>query len=474
MLMAQPGYVLTKTNRARLESLMKLVLEDVKPTKAELEETKKAINIIMERLRLVTPKNVEILLAGSVARGTHVRGNFDIDIFLLFPRSMSEDIIEKEGLEIAKKVIKGKDESYSIKYAEHPYTKLAFGSLGVEAEIVPAYKINAINERGTAVDRTQLHNEFVISSLTDRQKDEVRVLKTFLHSHGVYGAEARIEGFSGYLCELLIHHYGSFANILGSVSNVKLPLAIDVLHNKEYTKGSGEAKAILDKFNHPFIVLDPTDENRNVAANVSEESLSRFAIAARNILKNPDKRAFYGSGYSDALSKGKIARIRGLLGADLYAIGFKLPDIAEDITWQQLKKLNSRLSLLLKEHRFSPLLTLQDISGRDAVIAFLIGRTSIKSRVVEGPSVAIGEAYERFVKAHRNAILLSLDRDRIYSIEPARYRTPRELLRGFLLNKKEALPSYLDRKSARLYVNEIPEGHAKMLYRAYSGKTIGN
>ena len=52
-----------------------------------------------------------------------------------------------------------------MKYAEHPYTKVVLGDRGINADIVPAYKIKDASERGTAVDRTQLHNEFVNSTL---------------------------------------------------------------------------------------------------------------------------------------------------------------------------------------------------------------------------------------------------------------------------------------------------------------------
>ena len=470
--MSEESRVLPKNKRTKLEGIVKAVLEEVKPSKAELERTKHAINLIMERLKLVTPKNVEILLAGSVARGTQVRGNFDIDIFLLFPRGMDEKAMEKKGLEIAKKVIKNKDESYSIKYAEHPYTKLTFGSLGVDVEIVPAYKITDIKDRGTSVDRTPLHNEFIASKLSERQRDDVRALKTFLNSHGIYGAEARIEGFSGYLCELLVCHFGSFVNFMSAAANVKLPMVIDVLNKKEYARNSKEAKELASKFNKSFIVLDPTDPNRNVAANVSDESLSRLAIASRALLKSPSKRTFYSAGYSDVMSKDKIAKIRSDLGADMHMISFKLPDMAEDITWQQLKRLSSRLVEMLKANRFEPMLTLQNIEGTEGIIAFFINPVSAKSRIIRGPSVIMGDAYAKFVKAHGNATLLSLDGERIYSIEPAKYGNPHELLRSFLSDPKDMMPSYLKSKTAKLYLNEIPEQYAKMLYRAYLGKSV--
>jgi tRNA nucleotidyltransferase (CCA-adding enzyme) len=472
MPMSEESRILPKDKKARLEGVVKAVLEEVKPTKTELEQTKHAINLIMERLKLVTPKNVEIILAGSVARGTQVRGNFDIDIFLLFPRSLDEKVMEKKGLEIAKRVIKNKDESYSIKYAEHPYTKLTFGKLGVDVEIVPAYKITDIKDKGTSVDRTPLHNEFISSKLSERQRDDVRVLKTFLNSYGIYGAEARIEGFSGYLCELLISHFGSFASFVCAAANVKLPMAIDALNKKEYASSSKEAKELACKFSRQFIVLDPTDANRNVAANVSDESLSRLAIASRALIKAPSKRTFYSTGYSDALSKDKIAKIRSNLGLDLHLISFKLPDMAEDITWQQLKRLNSRLADLLKANRFEPMLALQNIDGTDGIIAFFINPVVFKSRIVKGPSVIMGSAYDKFVKSHGKASLLSLDKERVYSLEPAKYKTPHELLHSVISNPKDMMPSYLKSKTAKVYLNDIPEQYAKMLYRAYVEKSV--
>jgi tRNA nucleotidyltransferase (CCA-adding enzyme) len=109
-------YALKSSLRSRFDATIKQVLEDVKPTNVELESVKRSINMIMGRLKDVTPRNVEILLAGSVSRGTQIRGNSDIDIFLLFPRSLKEAEIKKKGLEIAKNVVnKKKNESYMIK-----------------------------------------------------------------------------------------------------------------------------------------------------------------------------------------------------------------------------------------------------------------------------------------------------------------------------------------------------------------------
>ena len=169
----------------------------------------------MGRLKKVVPKGIEIMVAGSAARGTNLRGNSDIDIFLLFKNPVPKEKMEKTAIEVAKRLVKGnKNESYIVRYAEHPYARLFLDNVGLRVDLVPAYKITSASERITSVDRTQLHNQFVKSSLSQRQRDDVRVLKALLKFHGIYGAEARTEGFSGYLCELLIHTYGSFAGLL--------------------------------------------------------------------------------------------------------------------------------------------------------------------------------------------------------------------------------------------------------------------
>ena len=122
------NYKLSDSGKARLNSVLKKVLKDIKPSEGEVASARLAINEVMGRLKRLAPRNVEIILAGSVARGTHIRGNSDIDIFLLFPRSVKESVVERKGLEIGKGLVdKKRNESYIVKYAEHPYTKVVLG-----------------------------------------------------------------------------------------------------------------------------------------------------------------------------------------------------------------------------------------------------------------------------------------------------------------------------------------------------------
>ncbi|MDE1868799.1 MAG: CCA tRNA nucleotidyltransferase [Candidatus Micrarchaeota archaeon] len=469
--MAEQRYGIEKSALPRLAKLLERVLNDVKPNPEEIKATTRSINEVVGKLKKVTPKNVEILVAGSVARGTQIRGSSDVDIFLLFPRKMDEKEIEKKGLEIAKKIIDKKaGDTYSMNYAEHPYTKIKFSKLALDVEIVPAYKIRDIKERSTAVDRTQLHNDFVISNLTSKQRDDVRILKTFLNSRHIYGAEARIEGFSGYLCELLIYHYKSFERLLAAFANLKLPLALDMTSlQPEFGKGSANVKKYSERFGKDFVVIDPVDENRNVAASVSDESLARLVLACRELIKNPNDKSFFGHGYSDIGARAKLSKLSKDLGTDMFVLHFKTDEIAEDIIWQQVKRLRLKLNDTLTHHGFCPTLSAQNMADNEAVIAFFVVKDlTIRSCITKGPSVIMGEAAERFMKSHSNSLFFALSGDSIRSTEKPKFTTAEQLLRHALTPKGVDFPSYLDKRRTKLFVNSTSEGIAKMIYQAYS------
>ncbi|MEM0149633.1 MAG: CCA tRNA nucleotidyltransferase [Candidatus Micrarchaeaceae archaeon] len=447
---------------ASIESITEKVLKNVKPTAEEIRITTDLANGLMDRIKQAAPKDVEILLAGSVARGTQVRGNSDIDIFLLFPKGMDERKMEKKGIEIAKKLVrKEKRERFEIKYAEHPYLKLIMDDVGLKADIVPAFKIDDSKDMGSAVDRTQLHNNFVNSNLSTYQRDQVRVLKSFLRFHSAYGAEAKTEGFSGYLCELLIHQYGSFEKLINAFSNLKLPLCLKPLDRSEIPNPD-----IFKTFKSDFIVLDPTDSSRNVAAGVSRTSLMRFVMSCRIFLSNPSIKYFYGPEYDEEHAAAKLDGISRALGAEMHALLFNIPDISEEIIWQQLKRLEKQINLRMDESGFGPLLSIEAMLDGKAAILFLTNSYHIGSVIRKGPSVLMRDASLAFVKAHSRSTL-RLDNDLLLSLDKSAFSNPEDLLRGILHDKDFAFPSYLSKAKSKVVSGKLPEDYAKMLYRRY-------
>lgn len=468
--MVKNGGYTADSRRKAIDSISRKVISGIKPTPEDIELQVRYSNDVMGRLRKALPKAVEIVLAGSTARGTQLRGTSDIDIFLLFPLGTKKELMEKRAIAAAKSIVRRhKNESFVLKYAEHPYLRLYLNDFGIKADIVPAFKISDSSEMGTAVDRTQLHNKFIASRLTESQKDEVRVLKYFLKQHSIYGAEAKTEGFSGYLCELLISHYGSFADFIGAASSLKLPLAVDVAGGKEYGPDGEAVKAAVKKFGKSFVVIDPTDKDRNVAANVSDESLSRFVLAASKLHSRPVVGNFYAGGHSDAYPARQLLALRKGLGIDIYAVSFKVDDIAEDIVWQQLKKLKGRFGKALSDRNFHALLSLQSLEGKDGIIAFFMNPSVVNAVRVDGPSAMMALPAAAFMKSHGRDNDLFLEGDRLFSVEKAGSATAGELMANLLRQKGGlAFPSHISRNGAKVSRNIFSGKHAAMIYRAYA------
>ena len=85
-----------------------------------------------------------------------------------------------------------------VEYAEHPYVSGKIGKFSLD--IVPCYGIENCEKIISAVDRTPLHNEFLVLSNSKKNlSNDVRLLKKFLKGISVYGSDLKTAGFSGYL-----------------------------------------------------------------------------------------------------------------------------------------------------------------------------------------------------------------------------------------------------------------------------------
>ena len=74
---------------------------------------------------------------------------------------------------------------------------------------MPCYRVASGAEIRSAVDRTPFHTRYIRERIAPFV-DDVLLLKQFAKAGGVYGSDQMTEGFAGYLCELLILHYGGF------------------------------------------------------------------------------------------------------------------------------------------------------------------------------------------------------------------------------------------------------------------------
>src|SRR5690606_31107947 len=94
------------------------------------------------------------ILVGSVAKGTRLAGKADVDIFITFPLSCSQDYLKNKGLELGHHCIEKMESDYEERYASHPYVTGFIN--GYQVDFVPCYAIKIGSELKSAVDRTVL------------------------------------------------------------------------------------------------------------------------------------------------------------------------------------------------------------------------------------------------------------------------------------------------------------------------------
>lgn len=277
--------------------------------------------------------DVEPILVGSVAKGTHLT-NPDIDIFVMFPPTTKRADLETYGLKIGEGVL----ERFEKKYAEHPYLCGKFE--GLDLEIVPCFKIEKPSEKMSAVDRTPFHTNFIMKHLKEEQKKEVRLLKQFLKGISIYGAESEIEGFSGYLCELLILHYGDFTSVIENAKDWKKGVLI-AFENRKHPE-----------FDDCLIVIDPVDPGRNVASALSQHNFATFIYACKEYSAKPRIEFFFPNEISSAtiddLKNEMEKRETTLLG-----ISFEKPVTLPDILHSQLRKSVKVITNLCERYGFN-------------------------------------------------------------------------------------------------------------------------
>ncbi|MDO5836074.1 MAG: CCA tRNA nucleotidyltransferase [Methanobacterium sp.] len=321
------------------------ILNDIEPSQDE-ERTVHDLSLkLMEIINTTAQKSgidAEAVLLGSVAKNTWIssgdKEDLDIDIFIKFPLNTSLDDLKSKGLELAKKCIETMQGTHEERYASHPYLTGYIG--GYTVDFVPCYDIKDSSELKSAVDRTLLHTQYILSTLNPNQAREVRLLKRFMKMVGTYGSEFKVGGFSGYLCELLVIYYGSFLEVLKGASEEWKPgYKIDLMNY-----------GTAHHFKDPLVVVDPTDGKRNVSAALTLQKMSEFCIAANNYLKNPKKSYFYPKtiqcnreGLRDEFKNRKTHPI---------LLDFPAPDIPADALHPQIQKTEKSLQKILENEDF--------------------------------------------------------------------------------------------------------------------------
>ena len=331
----------------KIQTVTERVLKKITPKKSERTRVEALSQNIEQKILLACKNegiNAVVRVEGSVAKDTWLSENPDIDVFIRFPTSIPRKSLGEIGLKIARKA--AEDARQVERFAEHPYLEVFMG--GYRVDIVPCYDA-APGEWKSATDRTPYHTDYIKQHLNIQLRSEVRLLKKFMQGIDVYGAELKIGGFSGYLCELLVMYFGSFFQVSQIFAEYNQRIVIDL---EGFYANREKELALL--FPEPLIIIDPVDKGRNVASAVLPQKLYTFIAAAREFLKKPTIEFFYPP-KQKAISARALKNHLVKRGSTVIFLKVKQIEAVPDVLWGQLYRSKRSLSKLLELNDYNVL-----------------------------------------------------------------------------------------------------------------------
>jgi len=400
-----------------MKTIISKISKTVITSKITEQSKERIANLAYKLVEKEIEKHVEVTgleFGGSFAKGTWLDKDADIDIFIRFKKTVSEEKFEK----ISKKVGFDALKKYSpyVRYSQHPYVEARIKSTKIN--VVPFYDVK-IGEWKSAADRSPFHTKFMEKSLTLKMRNDVKVLKVFLKSNGIYGAEIAKQGFSGYISEVLILEFASFENLIKSISII----------NENQVIGKTNKK-----FDTSIVVIDPIDSNRNLAAAISDENIGKFILISRAFKEKPSLEFF----------KIKKSKISNKFWNNLLVVKFDFKARSPDIIWGQIKRTTSTLSTQLELGEFTVLRSKSHTDQqKEAYLLFFLESTKIsKIYSKSGPEFFRKDSTHSFIaKNLKNAELIWIGNNRkIISLEKRNHTDAADFMKEFL---KKNLQAYI-------------------------------
>src|SRR3989338_2658944 len=437
-----------------LATLKKAVLKKVKPSAEEVAAERRMAHALMEEIRGLEGSHVEVMLCGSLARETHLKGDRDLDLFVLFPESVPRERFVEEGLRIGKTIFRG--HPWEEAYSEHPYIR---GEIrGFEVEVVPGYKVKSAEKIQSAVDRSPFHQRYLEKRLTGRLRDEVRLVRQFLKGIKCYGAELRYASVPGYVTELLVLKYGSFEATVKAMAAWRKGEVIDLENHRP-------AEDARKKFDAPFIVVDPVDRERNVAAALSLNQFTRMIAAARAFTQKPRLSFFFGK----KEKTWPLAKVKAMLHkTELAGVETGYPKAVSDVVWGKLRRFGKKLANELGELDFKVLRHDEwtDEKKRMCCLYELEAATLQKAMTRTGPPVTDQANSAAFLAKHQKPLSGPRIEEGRWVVEVERKHTQaktalKELLQKTKASEREGLRQARAKKTRVLDEKALVEWYTK-------------
>lgn len=399
------------------------ILERISPTQEDISRLNASIASIKSFIETAARKKsikLEVVPGGSTAKGTFLKGNFDVDIFVRFKQA-SLDLSSTLELLLTSFAVK-KNIVIERVHGSRDYFNFVYDNLFFE--IVPVQYITTPADAKNVTDMSPLHVFWVSKLLTPKLQKDIRLAKQFCKACGVYGAESFINGLSGHVLDILVITYGGFEELLTAASSWSSITVVDPeKKHDDVFKELNQAKLVS-----PLIVIDPIDSQRNAAAALSQEKYDLFIKTAKAFIQEPSEDFFIIPKFDiDALIAQKTAE------QDLFVVQ-AIPLLGKkDVVATKVLKVFEFLNRHLKLHEF----TIERSSWHYApelcqLFFFVKKETLSKTMLHQGPPLNNLVDVKRFKEIHPN--FFEKD-DRLYSKVDRQFTNSKDCI-YYLLNQK--------------------------------------
>lgn len=431
-----------------MDALLKKVLERVKPTNVQVHEVEGVVKRLNTALH-VAGIEAECVIGGSFAKGTFLKNDHDVDMFVRFDSNKYHDQPISDLLEpILGSLFKGverihgsrdyfqfvgsRNDSHIVSTSYMQERKLKGSKMRVPDyennfffEVIPVLKISDYREAKNVTDMSPFHVDYVKHKIEKDifLADEIRLLKVFCKSAGMYGAESFVQGFSGHVIDLLILHAGSFKALVQEASEWGNRVIIDSEgHHQDPLKTLNPSKLVS-----PLIIVDPIQPDRNAAASVSDKSFERFKEACRSFLDAPSEE-FFTLKHIDWEAVQLKYKKEWILGLDVKPLEGKA-----DVVGTKALRVFEHVKEKLEEHEFKILEDGFEFGAENSILYFVVKKAKLSETVLhQGPPVKNKEDAGRFREKHPAAYE---EKGRLWVKLQRKYSEPKSLIQHFLRDK---------------------------------------
>ncbi len=256
------------------------ILKRVRPTGEEEQKLMEVAEDVMSKIKI---KWAMPELGGSAAKRTWLKGDNDVDIYVKFSK---EKFSGKDISPILQQELKDSFRKIEVLHGSRDYFQ--FKHKGYTIEVIPIIDIAEAKRAENITDMSPFHVAWVRGH--GEMSDDIRLTKAFCKANRIYGAESYIQGFSGYVLEILAVYYGGFRKLLEGATLWKDKEVIDP---ENHYKGRNILKVLnKSKTVSPLVLVDPVQADRNAAAGLSKKCFDKFREISAAYLKKPSTEFF--------------------------------------------------------------------------------------------------------------------------------------------------------------------------------------